>query len=137
MSLKFLLLVSMFDIIMTQTFNRAQVVNETLDDFGGTIDGLIKIFNLILKEIPKLISKLQNFNGSEQALIDLIQEILDELRQMISDINEILKNKTVKDVIGTILIAFESILIGCLDQIQIIRDNLPLNPPAKIIKDAT
>jgi hypothetical protein len=127
----------MFDIIMTQTFNRAQVVNETLDDFGGTIDGLIKIFNLILKEIPKLISKLQNFNGSEQALIDLIQEILDELRQMISDINEILKNKTVKDVIGTILIAFESILIGCLDQIQIIRDNLPLNPPAKIIKDAT
>jgi hypothetical protein len=135
MSLKFLLLVSVFGIIMAQTFNRVQGVDETLDGFGGAIDGLIKIFNQVLKEIPELVYKLQNFNGSEQAMSDLIQEILDDLRQMISDINGILKNKTLKNVLGTLLIAFESILNGCLDQIQIIRDNLPLNSPVEIKKD--
>jgi hypothetical protein len=127
----------MFGIITTQTFNRVQGVNKTLDGFGGAIDGLIKIFNLVLKETPKLISRLQNFNGSAQALSDLIQETLDDLRQMISDINEILKNKALKNVFGTLLIAFESILSGCLDQLQIIRDNPPLNSPAQIKKDAT
>jgi hypothetical protein len=137
MPLKFLLLVSVFGIIMAQTFNRAQRVNETLDGLKGAIGSLIQIFNLVLKAIPKLVSKLQNFNGSAQTLSDLTQEILDDHRQMISDINEILKNKTLRNVLGTLLVAFESILNGLLEEIQIIRDNLPLNSPVEIKKDVS